>query len=253
MSRDLATRLREGTKQSHAVAENTVFMQCFFKGIVETQPFRLLIANLYFVYIALEEELERYQEHPVVGMICFPELNRCQNLVKDLAFYYGENWREQITPSSSTNAYVTHIQNLVNTTPELLVAHAYVRYMGDLSGGSSLRTMVRAAIKLPPDKGTALYEFDSLPIAEARKTFKAKYRHALNSLPIGHSLSQKIIDEANYAFQLNHDILHELETEVKVAIGEDVFDLIASQHRINSSNSHVMHSSYTSTNLIAAE
>jgi heme oxygenase len=248
MSRDLASRLREGTKQSHTVAENTIFMQCFFKGIVEKQPFRTLIANLYFVYSALEAELQRHNTHPVVGMIWFPELHRQHNLEQDLAFYYGEYWRQQIVPSPSTNAYVAHIRELGKTEPVLLVAHAYVRYMGDLSGGQSLRTMVRSAIQLPPDKGTALYEFENLPTPEARKAFKAKYRHALNSLPVQDELAQRIINEANYAFTLNHQIFHELEIEVKAAIGEDVFDLIVSQHQTNSINNP-----HASANLVAAE
>ena len=253
MSRDLAIRLREGTQQSHTLAENTIFMQCLFKGIVENQPFRLMIVNLYFVYIALEQELERYQEHPVVGMIWFPELHRREHLSKDLAFYYGKNWREEIVSSSSTNQYVAHIHELADTMPELLVAHAYVRYMGELSMGSSLRTIVRNVTDLPPDKGTALYEFDSLPTTQAKKIFKTKYRHTLNSLPIGHSLSCEIIEEANYAFKLNYDVLHELETEVKKALGGVMFDLIASQHQTNSTHYQSNKSHHAYTNLIATE
>lgn len=253
MSRDLAIRLREGTQQSHALAEDTIFMQCLFKGIVEKQPFRLMIVNLYFVYIALEKELERYQEHPVLGMIWFPEMHRHEHLSRDLAFYYGENWREEIVPSSGTKQYVAHIHELANRMPELLVAHAYVRYMGELSMGSSLRNIVRNVIDLPPGKGTALYEFDSLPTTQTRKIFKTKYRHTLNSLPIGHSLSCEIIDEANYAFKLNYDVLHELEAEVKKALGGAMFDLIASQHQTNSNHYQSNKSHYTYTNLIATE
>ncbi len=250
MISDLASRLREGTKQSHTVAENTAFMQCFLKGIVEKQSFRALIANLYFIYSALEVELQHHSAHPVVGMIWFPELHRQQNLEKDLVFYYGEDWRQQIVASNSTNAYVARIHEIAKIEPVLLVAHAYVRYMGDLSGGQSLRTMVRSAIQLPVDRGTALYEFDTLTTAEARKACKGKYRHALNSLPLEEDFSQRIIDEANYAFQLNHNILHELEIDLKAAIGEDVFNLIVSQHNINSTNNSNHHAS---VNLVAAE
>lgn len=44
MMSDLASQLREGTKQSHALAENTAYMKCFFKGIVEREPFHQLLA-----------------------------------------------------------------------------------------------------------------------------------------------------------------------------------------------------------------
>ncbi|HEY9649499.1 MAG TPA: heme oxygenase (biliverdin-producing) [Coleofasciculaceae cyanobacterium] len=229
MSHDLANRLREGTKQSHTAAENTAYMKCFLKGIVEREPFRKLLANLYLVYSALEEELQRNQTHPVVGPIYFAELNRTSNLEKDLAFYYGDNWREQIAPLPAGQVYVDRIHEIANSDPARLIAHAYTRYMGDLSGGQALKNIVRSALKLPPDQGTGLHEFEQIPTVEARREFKEKYRQALNSLPVDEDTIQRIVDEANYAFQLNRDVVHELEDDVKAAIGDHVFDLLTRQ------------------------
>jgi heme oxygenase len=231
MSTDLASNLREGTKQSHTMAENTAFMKCFLKGIVEKEPFRKLTANLYLVYSALEGELLRYRDHPVISLVYFPELNRKANIEKDLAFYYGEDWRHQIVALEAGKAYVARIHELANTEPTLLISHAYVRYMGDLSGGQSLKKIVRSALNLPPDQGTGLHEFEQIPTIEAIRAFKAKYRDALNSLPVDDTLTAKIVDEANYAFQLNRNVVHELEADVKAAIGEHVFDLITRQDK----------------------
>ena len=75
MSSNLASQLWEGTKDSHNMAQNTAYMKCFVKGIVEQEPFRKLLANLYFVYCTLEAELLRYHNHPVIGLIYFPELS----------------------------------------------------------------------------------------------------------------------------------------------------------------------------------
>lgn len=141
MSSNLATQLREGTAHSHTTAENTAFMKCFLKGIVEREPFRKLIANLYLVYSALEEELQRYQGDAVVRLMYFPELNRKENLEEDLKFYYGDNWREQITALEAGKTYVARIREIAHTEPALLIAHAYVRYMGDLSGGQGLKIL----------------------------------------------------------------------------------------------------------------
>jgi heme oxygenase len=229
MSHDLANRLREGTKQSHTAAENTAYMKCFLKGIVEKEPFRKLLANLYLVYSALETELQRHQTHPVVGPMYFAELNRTSNLERDLAFYYGDNWREQIAPLPAGQVYVDRIHEIANTDPVLLVAHAYTRYMGDLSGGQALKNIVRSALKLPPDQGTGLHEFEQIPTVEAKRAFKEKYRQALNSLPVDEDTIQRIVDEATYAFQLNRDVVHELEDDVKAAIGDHVFDLLTRQ------------------------
>lgn len=231
MSNNLASQLREGTKQSHTMAENTAFMKCFLKGIVEREPFRLLTADLYFLYSALEEEVQRHKDHQAIAPIYFPELERKGKLEEDLAYYYGEDWKEQIQPSPEGKNYVDRIHEVANTEPALLVAHCYVRYMGDLSGGQALRNIVRSALELPPDKGTGLHEFDQIPTVEARKAFKAKYRDALNSLPVDDALAQKIVDEANIAFRLNRNVVHELEPAVKAAIGDHTFDLLTRQDK----------------------
>ncbi|HEY9664126.1 MAG TPA: heme oxygenase (biliverdin-producing) [Allocoleopsis sp.] len=230
MSQDLAQRLREGTKHSHTAAENTAFMKCFLKGIVEREPFRKLLANLYYVYSALETELQRYQNDAIVGPIVFSEIFRTANLEKDLAFYYGDNWRDQISPLPAGKIYVDRIHEVANTDPALLIAHSYTRYMGDLSGGQALKNIIRSAMNLPPDQGTGLHDFDQLPTMEAKRAFKEKYRDALNSLPVDEATIERIVAEANYAFELNRDVVHELEDEVKAAIGEHVFDLLTRQN-----------------------
>lgn len=231
MTSNLSNRLREGTAHSHTMAENTAFMKCFLKGIVEKEPLRKLFANLYFVYSTLEEEFERHRYHTTLKSVYFPEINRKANLEKDLAFYYGDRWREEISPSESGRDYVARIRQIANTEPALLIAHAYVRYMGDLSGGQALKNIIRSAMSLPPGEGTAFYEFDSLSTVEAKRAFKEKYRQALDSLAIDESLIAKIVDEANYAFELNRNVVHELEPDVKAAIGEHVFDLLIRQDR----------------------
>jgi heme oxygenase len=230
MTCDLAQRLREGTQQSHTAAENTAFMKCFLKGIVEREPFRKLLANLYFVYHALETEFRQHQQHPIVGKLYFPELNRTKNLEKDLAFYYGDRWQEQIAPLPAGEVYVQRIHDISKSDPILLIAHAYTRYMGDLSGGQALKNIVRSALNLPEGQGTALHEFEQLPTAEAKRTFKQTYRNALNSLPIDDITIQRIVAEANYAFTLNRDLVHELEDDVIAAVGEHVFDLLTRQN-----------------------
>ncbi|XGV99280.1 MAG: heme oxygenase (biliverdin-producing) [Leptolyngbya sp. BL-A-14] len=225
----LATRLREGTKHSHTAAENTAFMKCFLKGIVEREPFRKLLANLYLVYSALETELQRHSEHPAIAPIVFPEIYRAANLERDLAFYYGDRWREEIVALPAGQVYVDRIHTVANTEPILLIAHAYTRYMGDLSGGQALKNIIRSALKLPPDQGTALHEFEQLPTVEAKRAFKEKYRDALNALPLNDLDIQHIVDEANDAFRLNRDVMHDLEPDVKALIGDHVFDLLTRQ------------------------
>ncbi|MDA0266684.1 MAG: heme oxygenase (biliverdin-producing) [Cyanobacteria bacterium] len=243
MTQTLATQLREGTKQSHTLAENTAFMKCFLKGIVEREPFRKLTADLYYVYSTLETEMHRHQDHPVVRHMIFLALERTQKLEEDLSYYYGDNWRDQIVASPEGLNYVARLQEISKTNPALLVAHAYVRYMGDLSGGQGLRHITRSALDLPPDQGTGLHEFDALPTAEAKRFFKQTYRETLDSLPVDEALAQAIVAEANYAFALNRNVFHELEPDVKAAVGDHVFDLITRQDRLGSTERSPGHAS----------
>ena len=141
----LAGQLREGTKKSHTMAENTGFVACFLKGVVEKTSYRKLIGDLYFVYKAMEEEIDRLvqEDHPVIKHIGFKELFRRQTLEKDLEFYYGNNWLDQIKISASAQSYVNRIRLVANESPELLVGHHYTRYIGDLSGGQILKKIAK--------------------------------------------------------------------------------------------------------------
>ena len=136
-------------------------MKCFLKGIVEREPFRKLITNLYYVYSTLEAGFEQHKDHEIVGKLYFPQLNRTANLEEDLAFYYGENWKNEIAPLPAGKIYCDRLQELIKNNPVLLIAHAYTRYMGDLSGGQSLKGIIRSALELPDEKGTSFYEFEA--------------------------------------------------------------------------------------------
>lgn len=227
----LSTSLREGTVQSHTAAENTAFMKCFLKGIVELQPLRKLFADLYYVYSTLETAFQALADHPIISSVYFPELNRTEQIARDLAYYYGEDWQEQIVASPACCVYCDRIQTLAKTDPVLLIAHAYTRYMGDLSGGQSLKNVIRSALSLPPDQGTDFYEFTQISTPEAKRAFKERYRQALDALHLDTETIARIVTEANYAFTLNRDLVHELEADVKAAIGEHTFDLLTRQDR----------------------
>jgi len=221
MSSNLATKLREGTKKAHTMAENVGFVKCFLKGVVEKNSYRKLVSNFYFVYSAMEEEMERHRNHPILSKINYPELNRKATLEQDLAYYFGPNWREQVAPSEAGKAYVQRIREISNTEPELLVAHSYTRYLGDLSGGQILKNIAQRAMNLSDGEGTAFYEFADIP---DEKEFKTKYRQAMDDLPVDEATADRIVDEANAAFGMNMAMFNELEGNLIKAIGQMLFN-----------------------------
>ena len=205
------------------MAENVGFVKCFLKGVVEKTSYRKLVANLYFVYSAMEEEMEKHREHPVLSKIYFPELNRKQSLEQDLYYFYGPNWREQVAPSSAAQSYVQRIREISATAPELLVAQSYTRYLGDLSGGQILKGIAQRGMNLTEGEGSAFYEFPEIP---DEKAFKNNYRQAMNELPIDEATANRIVDEANAAFGMNMKMFMELEGNLIKAVGQMLFNTL---------------------------
>lgn len=221
MTSNLATKLREGTKKAHTAAENMGFIKCFLKGVVEKTSYRKLAANFYYVYSAMEEEMERHRQHPVVSKIYFPELHRKATLEQDLQYYFGSNWRDQIMPSAATKEYVARIREIGNTAPELLVAHSYTRYIGDLSGGQILKKIAQKAMNLGEGEGTAFYEFEHI---SDEKAFKSRYRANLDEMPIDDATADRIVQEAIDAFGMNMKMFQELEGNLIRAIGQMLYN-----------------------------
>lgn len=234
----LASQLREGTKKAHTMAENTGFVSCFLKGVVDKTSYRTLVADLYFVYSAMEQEIGKLRAagHPVVGPVGFPELNRRESLEQDLAFYFGDDWRSGIKATPAAQEYVARLHQVAAETPELLVGHHYTRYIGDLSGGQILKNIAKKAMNLGEHDGLSFYEFAAIP---DEKGFKTNYRATLDNLPIDQAMADRIVAEANHAFHLNMEMFQELEGNLIAAIGKVLFGFLTRRKRNGSTEAVV--------------
>ncbi len=232
----LAPQLREGTKKSHTMAENTGFVACFLKGVVEKKSYRKMISDLYFVYSAMEEEIDRlvYENHPIIKNIGFKELFRKETLKNDLKFYYGNNWKNLIEISDSAKSYVDRIRFVAKESPELLVGHHYTRYIGDLSGGQILKKIAKKALNINGNEGLDFYEFSMI---SDEKQFKKSYSDTLNQLPINQEVADQIIEEANKAFTYNMKMFKELEGNLIAVLGKIVFNYLTKKVRKGSTES----------------
>jgi heme oxygenase len=210
----LAIELKTGTKRSHTAAENTKFVGSFLRGVISEENYRTLIKDFYFVYSALEEEMERLDDDEFLKPIHFKELDRLNALKMDLRYYYGPNWMMEIKPSEACIQYTERIHEVADKDPYLLVGHHYTRYLGDLSGGQILKGIAEKALNLPKNEGLHFYDF---PKIEDKKEFKIKYRAALDALTTDSSKINDIIAEANYAFRLNMYMFDELSGTAKDA------------------------------------
>ena len=170
-------KIKKDTSKSHSMAENTGFVTNFLAGVVSKDSYKQLIADFYFIYTALEEQVEKFKDDPFIAPIAFDELKRVPALEKDCEFYWGENWKNIISPTDACKNYVKRVKKI---NAKFLVGHHYTRYLGDLSGGQILKNIANKSMNLNGE-GLAFYEFEGIPNPG---NFKNRYRTALDNLPI---------------------------------------------------------------------
>ena len=175
---------------------------------MDLESFANMQAGMYLVYEALEAELDRHKDHPLVSRVYFPVLSRKAALEEDLEFLYGEDWQSKVRSTPARQEYVDRIHWLGDNDPDLLVAHSYTRYLGDLSGGQVIAKIARRSLGLEGPDGLRFFDFEKI---DSAKAFKDEYRSRLNNLPLSDLRASEIIDEAKQVFALNQRLFEELE------------------------------------------
>ena len=178
-------------------------MSALLRGRVDRAQYCVLLRNLHALYAALEAALDRRAAMPLVAPVRMPLLYRKAALAADLRVLHGAGWSE-LPVAAAMRSYVARLEEIARTQPPLLAAHAYVRYMGDLSGGQILRDVVRRALDLQDGAGLAFYTFAGGDGREIKEGFRA----ALDALPLDDALALEIVAEARDAFA-RHVVLFE--------------------------------------------
>jgi heme oxygenase len=142
----------------------------------------------------------------LVSAFADPALTRAAALEADLAHLYGPDWESTITVLDSTRAYTDRLRDLAATSPTHFIAHHYVRYLGDLSGGQMIGRTLSKHYGLG-EAGTSFYRFDRIPDPRA---YKIAYRERLDALNLTEDQATTLIDEAQLAFRFNAAVFVEL-------------------------------------------
>lgn len=211
----LSQAFKTGTAVAHQAAEDVHFVKNFVQGKIDRTLYADMILGLAHVYAKLELLLE---EHASVSFpTChFPDkLNRTAALREDVDFWHGIHTSSlsSLPMSPATRDYIDRLDAIAATNPLLLLAHAYTRYLGDLSGGKVLARVARRALNLGKHDGLAFYDFEHIPSA---KVFKDEYRRALDNLNLTSQDVHALVQEANVAFLLNMRLFEELDVKANV-------------------------------------
>ena len=204
-------RLKAETDAAHRETEQSGFVGALLGGKLTQAGLAALLGQTYLVYTSLEEAGRTHADNALVSPFLSDDLLRVAALEADLEFLIGENWREGLEAMPATERYVARLQEVGTDWPAGFVAHHYLRYMGDLSGGQIIRRMLERAYGLQTD-GLRFYTFDGIP---KPKPFKDAYRANLDALDITAEEQQKFIDEVNIAYRLNGDLFADLEGNIE--------------------------------------
>ena len=172
------TILRESTNAKHRQVEALPMIQCIMKGPTVEQYVHYLF-ELTEIYRVLETLANT---HNILQGL--DGIERYSSLCLDL-YELNPNYSREYMPS--TIEYTQYLRTLAETKPNMLMAHVYVRHMGDLYGGKLMARVV-------PGSGKC-YEFNDRPALI--KSFNDK-------------LTIDLADEANIAFDYFIKIFDEL-------------------------------------------
>jgi len=198
--------LRERASSAHSPHECDGFMTDLLNGTGSRYDYIALIAQHWFIYEALETAGERMRHDPVASVFLRDTLTRLPALEADLAFLLGADWRAQITPLPTTQAYVSRIRRVAATWPGGFVAHHYTRYLGDLSGGPLIGRLMQRRFGFDTN-GIGFFLFGD--IADPR-AFKNVYREQLDAAPWDDDEKARVIDEVLVAYRFNTELFADL-------------------------------------------
>jgi heme oxygenase len=203
----LAERLKTATAAMHRRVERSSFMLQLLRGEIDRVRYVGLLHNLSALYAALEQALRRHAARPAIGPVVMPELFRGPAIDADLRVLRAEPAAPLPALRPATRRYVERLRTLEAGQPSLLVAHAYVRYLGDLNGGQALRRAVARGLQLCGDAGTTFYDFGDA--AHCRRLMQ-RFRAGLGELDLQGAEQDAIVAEAVSAFKRHGQLFAEL-------------------------------------------
>jgi heme oxygenase (biliverdin-producing, ferredoxin) len=198
--------LRERTWSGHGQSEGAGFMSDLMTGKGTREDYIALVAQHYFIYEALEAAADRMKNDPVAAPFITAKLTRLPAIEADLEFLIGADWRERVSPLPTTARYVERINTVAAVWSGGFVAHHYTRYLGDLSGGQIIRTLMQRQFGFDTN-GVGFYLFGDIA---KPKEFKETYRDQLDAVSWDDAERDRVIDEVLVAYRFNTELFEDL-------------------------------------------
>ncbi len=207
----LRHQLKLRTRALHHEAETTGFIVDMLKGRATRLGYTIYLRNLLPAYVALESALRHLPGSSPLASLAKGEVYRSDALKADFAELMRDAQSPAIPILPVATLYADRVIACARENAAALAGHAYVRYLGDLSGGQILKRLLSRSLGLG-ENCLSFYEFPG--IADIAM-FKASYLAAIEAAASTPTNTACVIDEAEAAFRLNID----LSLAVKEACG----------------------------------
>jgi heme oxygenase len=178
-------------------------MAALINGRLPRADYAAMLLNLQAIYMALERGLAHA---PILPGIDFSPLYRADAIARDLAFLAPA---PPIQLCAATHRYVQHLETLTAAASPLLVAHAYVRYLGDLHGGQMLRRCVSRVLQSQGQDGLYFYDFGA---PERVTQLIADFRTGLDEMPLDPGQDETMVHEVRLGFGMHIELFTQLHS-----------------------------------------
>lgn len=202
---NLHSALTEKTSVLHKIAERSGFNKVLFEGKATREMYGKYLLHKYHIYDAIESMMDEHTKNDLFSKFLFPELKRKQMLADDLNQFIGKGWEKE-DQLSTVSSYVYRIHKIAAENPGLLIAHAYVQYFADLSGGFIIKKILKQQYNYAENELNA-YAFNQI---ENVDEFKKNYLDLMNDLVEELQLEDEFIEETKLAYIFTISALLEL-------------------------------------------
>ncbi len=206
----LAERLRAATSTEHRDTENRGFITRLMGGELDREAYVRYLAQYTYVYRALEACPPQPGDP---GFLSDPALQRVPSMESDLAALGVSAWEVAHPALPATVAYAEHLRGIDPTDVPRRIAHHYTRYLGDLSGGQAIASLVARHYGVAEDQ-LGFYRFAEI---DSPVRYKRAYREQLDALVLTEDQEAALIAEAKGAFMFNAAIFEELGAQASLA------------------------------------
>ncbi len=206
---DLLTKIRKNTGTLHSAAEHSGFIKRIVDGNASKESYAEYLFNLSAMYKAIEDTIDKNSSNEIVKDFVTKELYKYELIQKDLEFLLGDKL-DTMELLPSTLSFIERINEIDNSSPELIVAYAYTRFIADLFGGRTFIALLSVNYGVPKE-GLNYYNCDGI---KDIRSYVMNYGAKINNMNLTEEQESKLINEVNNAYIYNLAISCELEAKL---------------------------------------